>query len=114
MIKVLATKSLEFSNGSEKAKTVIGFCSLPNWVQKDPYFKAAVLEGSIKTFESTSDKALEDIKKDEEKAAALKAEIEELEAKKAALLPDDDGSEKEVKEVKDVKEAKTQKEPAKK
>ena len=85
MIRCLVNKSLEFSKGSEKAKTVVGFCQLPNWVVKDPFFKAAVKEGSVKPFEGTSDKIQEQILKDEEKATALKAEIAELETKKISL-----------------------------
>ena len=85
MVRVLANKALEFSDGSEKAKTVIGFCQLPDWVNKDPYFKAAILDGSLKAFEGSSDKTQEDMLKDEERAATLKAEIAELEAKKAIL-----------------------------
>jgi hypothetical protein len=85
MIKCLANRALEFSNGVDKAATKVGFCELPDWAAKTPYFKAALLDGSIKAFESNSDKANEDLLKDEEKAAKLKEEIAELEKKKASL-----------------------------
>jgi hypothetical protein len=87
MIRCLANRALEFTDGKDKAATKIGFCELPDWAGKTPYFKAALLDGSIKSFESNTDKANEDLLKDEERAAKLKEEIAELEKKKALLEP---------------------------
>jgi hypothetical protein len=81
VIKCLASRSLEFVNGSEKAKTVIGFCELPNWAGESPYFLAAVKDGSIKEFTGSSDKAMEDLTKESERKQALLSEIGELEDK---------------------------------
>jgi hypothetical protein len=85
MIKCLANRALEFSNGVDKATTKVGFCELPDWAGKTPYFRAAILDGSIKAFDSNTDKANEDLLKDEERAAKLREEIAGLEEKKASL-----------------------------
>jgi seryl-tRNA synthetase len=80
-IRCLANRSLEFVNGSERAKTTIGFCELPNWVGENPYFVAAVKDGSIKEFTGSSDRTVEDLTKESERRQALLVEIEELEEK---------------------------------
>jgi hypothetical protein len=91
MLKVLADKVLAFTRGEKDAKgneiehkTQIGFCELPDWVAETPFFKLAKLDGSVKGFTSIleGDEAL----KDQEKAAALRAEIAELEEKRDLLL----------------------------
>jgi hypothetical protein len=94
MIKVLADKILAFDRGEKdshgnliRVKTKIGFCELPAWVAETDYFKAAVAEKSLKPFVSSGES--EEVLKEQEKLAALKAENEELkkqiEEKKAAL-----------------------------
>lgn len=81
MIKVLANRCLEFDNGIEKVRTQIGFCELPGWVSTTPYFKAAIVDGSLKSFESNSPKIQEEILKGEEAIKALKDEYTALEEK---------------------------------
>ena len=82
MINCLANKILEFKNENEKAKTIIGFCQLPDWVQIDLYFKAAIMDGSIKTFQGSSNSVMENVLKLEEKAAKLRDETKVLEEQK--------------------------------
>jgi hypothetical protein len=85
-MKVLANKVLEFSNGIDTAITEIGFCSLPDWVADTDYFKMAVIDGSVKGFESSSDKSMEEVLKKEEnyqkQIEELKAELDTLKASK--------------------------------
>lgn len=90
MIKVLADKVLAFDRGERNgdgvlvvAKTKVGFCELPDWAAKTDYFKAAVADGSIKAFQEASES--ENVLKEQEKLAALKAEIAALEEKRDML-----------------------------
>lgn len=90
MIKVLADKVLGFHNGDRDNhgnlivhKTKIGFCELPDWVEKTHYFQAAVKDGSIKPFEAP--KESEAILKEQERLQAIKDEIKALEEKKELL-----------------------------
>jgi hypothetical protein len=90
MIKVLADKVLGFNNGEKDShgnliiyKTKIGFCELPNWVEKTQYYKKAIQDGSLKPFESSSQS--EQVLKEQEKLEALRQEIKALEEKKELL-----------------------------
>jgi hypothetical protein len=90
MIKVLADKVLGFHNGDRDKngnliihKTKIGFCELPDWVEKTPYFQAAIKDGSLKPFQSSSQS--EEVLKEQEKLQALRDEIKELEEKRDLL-----------------------------
>jgi len=90
MIKVLADKTLGFMNGDKDkkgsliiTKTKIGFCELPDWVEKTPYYKAACADGSLRAFESPV--ASEDVLKEQEKLQAIKDEIKALEEKRDLL-----------------------------
>lgn len=89
-IKVLADKVLEFDRGELDGKgklitvrTKIGFNELPDWVGKTDYYKAAAKEGSLKSFTSASQS--EEVLKEQEKLAALKAEVAALEEKRDLL-----------------------------
>ena len=91
MIKVLADKVLAFDRGEKdgdgqvvRVTTKIGFCELPDWVAETDYFKLATLDGSVKSFISSRDD--EAVLKDQEKAAALKAEIAALEEQRDLLI----------------------------
>ncbi|OOM73993.1 hypothetical protein CLPUN_42310 [Clostridium puniceum] len=90
MIKVLADKVLGFHNGDQDEKgnliicrTKIGFCELPDWVAKSAYYKAAILDGSLRPFENSA--SSEEVLKDQEKLQALKDEIKALEEKRDLL-----------------------------
>ena len=92
-IKILANKVLAFDRGERdkegqliKEKTKIGFCELPGWVAETDYFKLAVSDGSIKSFTSSSED--ETVLKGQERLAAIKAEIAELEEKRDLLSGD--------------------------
>ena len=85
MIRVLANKVLAFPNPNGekdakgnliKVKTKVGYCPLPDWVEADPYYKMAVADGSIKSFNASSND--EETLKLQEKREALRKEIEEL------------------------------------
>ena len=104
MIKVLADKVLGFHNGDRDKngnlivhKTKIGFCELPDWVEKTHYFQAAVKDGSIKPFEAP--KESEKVLKELERLQAIKDEIKALEEKKE-LLETQTKLNKKVKEIK--------------
>lgn len=93
MIKVLADRSLAFSNGERDrngslihVKTKPGFCELPEWVEKHPYFQMAVKDGCIKPYKNTFDS--EAVLKEQEKLQALRDEIKALEEKKELLNTD--------------------------
>lgn len=109
-MKVLANKVLAFNNGELNSKgelveykTKVGFCELPDWVAQTEYFKLATLDGSIKAFESTTDKAMEEAKKKDEEIERLKAEIEALKGVKTVK----------TEEVKEIEEEVTAKKPKK-
>jgi len=96
MIKVLANKVLAFSQGEKdskgnliREKTKVGFCELPDWVQEDLYFKAAVRDKSILAVGSSSES--ETVLKEMEKLEALRSEIAALEEKRD-LMAKGDGS----------------------
>jgi hypothetical protein len=62
MIKVLASKKLAFQSDSigkdgfpVEVTTKVGFCELPDWVEKTDLFKAAVAEGSLKQFKDSNE-----------------------------------------------------------
>jgi hypothetical protein len=99
-IKCLASRSLAFENGNEKAKTVIGFCELPNWVGENPYFLAAVKDGSIKEFTGSSDKSMEDLTKENERKQELLQEIAELEERLENVTETGNGKVQALKEEK--------------
>ena len=94
MIKVLANKALAFTRGEKDSKgynirviTTVGFCELPDWAAQTPYFEAAVADKSLIVVTSSSDS--ENVLKEQEKLAVIKAEIAEMEEKRermAALL----------------------------
>lgn len=101
-MKVLADKVLGFHNGDlDKQgnlvihKTKIGFCELPDWVEKTNYYKAAILDGSLKPFQNSA--SSEQVLKDQEKAQALKDEIKALEEKRDLLNSASELVEKETK-----------------
>ena len=81
-----ANKVLEFSNGSETAKTELGFSTLPDWCEKHPYFQAAVGDGSIKTYGTSTFSEAEKIAALEAENANLKAEIEAAKASEIERL----------------------------
>lgn len=90
MIKVLADKILGFHNGEKDKngnliihKTKIGFCELPDWVEKTNYYKAAIADGSLKPFQNSA--SSEEVLKEQEKLQALRDEIKALEEKKELL-----------------------------
>jgi len=90
MLKVLANKILGFTNGDKDKKgnlivikTKIGFCELPNWVEKTKYYKDACKDGSLRAFESSA--SSENVLKEQEKLQALKDEIKALEEKRDLL-----------------------------
>ena len=82
MIRCLAEQKLEFSNGTEKAQTKLGFCELPNWVGETPYFQAAERQGLIRAFEGNNPQTSEEVLKAAEQLAAIKAEIKAAEEKR--------------------------------
>jgi len=93
-IKVLADKILAFDRGEKdregqliKVKTKIGFCELPDWVEKTDYFKLATADGSLKAFTSPGES--EAVLKEQEKLAALKAEVFALEEKRDLMAKTD-------------------------
>lgn len=90
MIKVLADKVLAFDRGEKNGdgqvvtvKTNIGFCELPDWVAETDYFKAATKDGSLKAFTSPGES--ENVLKEQERLAAIKAEIKALEEQRDLL-----------------------------
>ena len=90
MIKVLADKVLAFDRGEKNGdgqvvsvKTNIGFCELPDWVAETDYFKAATKDGSLKAFTQPGEP--EAVLKQQEKLAALKAEVAALEEQRDIL-----------------------------
>jgi hypothetical protein len=90
MIKVLADKVLAFDRGEKdregqlvRVKTNIGFCELPDWVAQTDYFKAATADGSLKAFTSPGES--EAVLKEQEKLAAIKAEVAAMEEKRDLL-----------------------------
>lgn len=90
MIKVLADKVLGFHNGDKDQKgnliiykTKIGFCELPDWVQKTNYYKAAIKDGSLKPFQNAT--SSEDVLKEQEKLQALRDEIKAAEEQRDLL-----------------------------
>ena len=93
-IKVLADKVLAFDRGERdregqliRVKTKIGFCELPDWVEGTDYFKAATADGSLKAFTSTGES--EAVLKEQEKLAALKAEVAAMEEKRDLMAKTD-------------------------
>ena len=89
-IKVLADKVLAFDRGELNRdgqvvteRTKIGFCELPDWVAETDYFKAATADGSLKAFTSPGES--EAVLKEQEKLAAIKAEIAALEEQRDLL-----------------------------
>lgn len=89
-IKVLADKVLAFDRGEHdrngvliQERTKIGFNTLPAWVEKTDLYKAAVADGSLKSFNSSADS--EAVLKEQEKLAALRDEIKALEEKRDML-----------------------------
>lgn len=96
MIKVLADKVLAFDRGEKNrdgqvmtVRTSIGFCELPDWVAETDYFKAATADGSLKAFTSPGES--EAVLKEQEKLAAIKAEIAALEEQRDILGASDTG-----------------------
>ncbi|MDQ7094208.1 hypothetical protein REC12_11470 [Desulfosporosinus sp. PR] len=90
MIKVLANKVLAFNCGEKDAKgniirhcTKVGFCELPDWVEKDPYFQAAITDKSILSVGASSES--ESVLKEMERLEALKAEVKAMEEKRDLL-----------------------------
>ncbi|MCB2297791.1 hypothetical protein [Clostridium tagluense] len=90
MIKVLANKILGFTNGDKDKKgnlivikTKIGFCELPNWVEKTKYYDDACKDGSLRAFESAT--SSEEVLKEQEKLQLIKDEIKALEEKRDLL-----------------------------
>lgn len=86
-IKVLANKVLAFDRGEKNSegqlktvKTNIGFCELPDWVAETDYFKMATADGSLKAFTSPGEPEV--VLKEQEKLAALKAEVAAMEEKR--------------------------------
>ena len=85
-MKIFSNKTFLFRADNDKLTHVVkpGFGSAPDWVEKTELYHDAVADGSIKPFESTSDKAMEQVLKDEEKAeyerkiARLEAELAEM------------------------------------
>lgn len=90
MIKVLADKVLGFHNGEKDShgnlkvvKTKIGFCELPDWVEKNDFYKKAINDGSLKPFKNFGES--EEVLKEQERLQALRDEIKALEEKKELL-----------------------------
>lgn len=90
MVKMLANKCMAFHRNEKDAsghliryKTKVGFCELPDWVEQTDLYKAAVADGSLQPFVSSAES--EAVLKEQEKLAALKAEVAEWEEKKAAI-----------------------------
>lgn len=90
MIKVLADKVLGFHNGELDKhgnlilhKTKIGFCELPDWVEKTDYYKMAIADGSLKPFKASA--SSEEVLKEQEKLQAIKDEIKAMEEKRELL-----------------------------
>lgn len=73
MISVMANATLEFTNGEQTVKAVIGLNRLPDWVGKTEYFALCKkgLAPLITEFEGSSDKSLNE-------AEALRLENVEL------------------------------------
>ena len=102
MIKVLANKILGFTNGDKDKKgnlivikTKIGFCELPNWVEKTKYYKDACEDGSLRAFKSAA--SSEEVLKEQEKLQSIKDEIKALEEKRDLLNTPNQIIEKELK-----------------
>jgi hypothetical protein len=95
VIKVLANRVVNFEDGEVdrhgqkvRVSTAIGFCELPDWVEKTPYYKMAIKDGVLQTFTASSES--EQVQKLNEQAEALKKEIRMLEEQKAlAKKPSD-------------------------
>ena len=114
MIKVLADKVLAFDRGERdrdgqliRVKTNIGFCELPDWVEKTDYFQAAIKDGSLKAFTSPGES--EAVLKEQEKLAAIKAEVAAMEEKRD-LLGKSDSKGKKSDQSKESKESDKSKE----
>jgi hypothetical protein len=91
MLKLMANKVLAFTQGEKdakgrliKVKTKVGFCTLPDWVEQDDYYKLAISDGSITSFTASADD--ENVLKAQQRLAALKEEIKALEEKKESLV----------------------------
>ena len=91
MLKLMANKVLAFTQGEIdakgrliKVKTKVGFCTLPDWVEQDDYYKLAISDGSITSFTASADD--ENVLKAQERLAALKEEIKALEEKRESLI----------------------------
>lgn len=84
-MKVFTNKALEFENGADKISVGVGFGTVPDWVAETDFYKLALIDGSVKSFESSSDKSMEQILKDDEEKVALLNQIEELKAANAKL-----------------------------
>lgn len=89
-IKILADKVLAFDRGEKDrdgqvvtVRTSIGFCELPDWVAKTDYFKAATKDGSLKAFTAAGES--ENVLKEQEKLAAIRAEIKAMEEKREMM-----------------------------
>ena len=105
MIKVLSDKILGFHNGDLDKngnlvihKTKIGFCELPDWVEKTNYYKLAIADGTLKPFQNSA--SSEEVLKGQEKLQALKDEIKALEEKRDLLNTASEIAEKETKAAK--------------
>jgi hypothetical protein len=89
-IKVFANARRAFSRGEVdkngtpiRVVTNLGFNTLPDWVEKDPYFKLCVSDSSIQPYQSSAEsRAIENM---QEEKARLERELVELRAEKAAL-----------------------------
>lgn len=81
MLRALANRVLEFSNGTDTVKTNIGFNELPDWVAETPFYKMAVVGGELRPFEGSSPKESEEMIKAKETLEELQRQHAELQEK---------------------------------
>ena len=81
MIKCLSDRVFQFGEGKQVVETKIGFCELPDWVEKDDYFKMVVENKLLRPFNGSETVLPEKIAASEERVKALDIEILTLEDK---------------------------------
>lgn len=101
MLKVFADKVFRFSRGERNSSghlmshtTKIGFCELPDWVEKTDLFQLALKDKAIRVVESASSD--EQAVKEHEELLQLRAELAEL--KQKMLLQETPAEETDAKE----------------
>jgi hypothetical protein len=93
MVRCLSNAVLEFDNGAGgKAVTSIGFCELPDWVEKTEFYQMAAKSKIITPFKGHDDeKALKKNEATQKELAEVRAKLEaaEMELDKLRAKPED-------------------------